>query len=118
MKIDSILNCIDSNKRVLSIGFVVIIMAVVGVMGYSIGVGKQAQISTRALLESSPGATQKVLGERVAPFYVNPFDEIDLKEVVFPVAQLRGCRNFSECSILCSKPANFQACAAWSKSVE
>jgi len=118
MKLDNILDFIDENKATCTRLFVAVVVISVGVLGYGIGVIDQASYSTNSLFESSPAKVQKVLGDRVAPFYVNPFDEVDIKQVAFPVAQLKSCRNWEECRILCSKPANFQACSAWSKSVE
>ena len=118
MKLDNILDFVDQNKTACTRVFAAIVIISVGVLGYGIGIIDQASYSTNSLLESSTGKAQKVLGERVAPFYVNPFDEVDLKKVQFPVAQLKACRNWEECRTLCSKPANFQACSAWSNSVE
>lgn len=115
MKIDNILECVDDNKKVFSIVYAVLIVVMVGILGYSLGASNQASITARSVVDSSGVQTQKVLGDRVAPFYVNPFDEVDAKQVAFPVEQLRGCRNWEECRTLCSKPANFQQCVAWSK---
>jgi len=118
MKIDNILNCVEDNKGVACKAYVVAVIIAVGVLGYGLGVSNQAGIQIQDVLESSPGTVQKVLGDRIAPFYVNPFDEVDAKTVAFPVSQLRACRNWEECRTLCSKPANFQECVAWSKSQE
>ncbi len=118
MNMDKILNFIDENEKACKAVVVVVLALSIDVLGYGIGVGEQATRSTSALLESTPRTSKQVLGERVAPFYVNPFDEVDLQKVGFPVEQLRGCRNYSECRELCSKPANFQSCVAWSNSVE
>ena len=114
MKIDNILNYIEDNKSALCKAYVVAVIIAVGVLGYGLGVSNQASLTARTAIESSPSRAQKVLGDRIAPFYVNPFNEIEAKEVKFPVAQLRGCRNWEECRTLCSKPANFQECVAWS----
>jgi len=114
MKKNSILACINDNKKALSIIYAVLFVVMVGILGYSLGASNQASITARMLLENSPSRVQKVLGDRVAPFYVNPFNDIEAKQVKFPIAQLRGCRNWEECRTLCSKPANFQECVAWS----
>jgi hypothetical protein len=118
MKLNNILDFIDQNKATCTKLFLAIIVISVGVLGYGIGVTDQASYSTNSLLESSPARVQNVLGDRVSPFYVNPFERIDLKEVAFPIAQLKACRNYEECRTLCSRPANFQSCTAWSNSLE
>ncbi|MAG28982.1 hypothetical protein CL632_02455 [bacterium] len=62
--------------------------------------------------------TKQVLGTGVSPYYVNPFSVVDAKDVKFPVAQLRGCRNWDECNNYCDAEANYQACSSWSRSLE
>ncbi|PIZ81588.1 MAG: hypothetical protein CO042_04585 [Parcubacteria group bacterium CG_4_9_14_0_2_um_filter_41_8] len=117
-KLNCILSCVNDNKKVLSIIYIVLLVIMVGILGYSLGASNQSSIYSRSAIESSPARSQNVLGDRIAPFYANPFDSIDAEEVAFPLAQLRGCRNWEECQVLCSKPANFQECVAWEKSQE
>ena len=115
-KLENILSCVDDNKQVFSIGYAVLVVIAVGVLGYGLGASNQAAVSSKLSAETLElKSAKQVLGDRIAPFYVNPFDGLEAKEIKFPIAQLRECRNWEECRTLCSKPANFQQCAAWSK---
>ena len=89
-----------------------------GAVGYAMSASRQAGELVAAGMSAVGAPQTQVLGERVAPNYVNPFDGVDARAVVFPVAQLQECRNWEECQVLCSLPAHFQACAAWERSQE
>ena len=117
-QINKMLSCVDDNKRLLGKICISLAVILVGILGYGLGVSNQASKSMRYALESSEKEAKQVLGDKIAPFYANPFDKARVKEIKFPIAQLLGCRNWEECSILCSKPANFQECVAWSNSQE
>ena len=80
--------------------------------GYSTGLGQEVERVEKAATRSQP---VRVLGVETIPHYVNPFKTVDAAEVLFPIAQLKGCRNLPECHTYCSQPENFQPCVAWSK---
>jgi len=103
------------NEKLISIIFVVMFLIVGGVYGYSIALYETAdQISSAPAVRAS----KRVLGTAASPYYVNPFEVVDAKEVKFPIDQLRGCRNWEECNSYCEEEVNYPACIAWSKSLK
>lgn len=114
------LNLINKmSNRTLFVVVVVVFFLLGSMLGYSMSLGQQAEkmanieIAVAKIAKEQP--VKQVLGVKVTSHYVNPFDVIDAKKVEFPVAQLKGCRNWTECRTYCSHPENFQACVAWSK---
>jgi hypothetical protein len=86
----------------------------VGVYGYSRGVISESQ---KNAYKQAPVNTNQVLGVIISDDYVNPFTGDSNVYFGYPIEQLRGCRNLSECTKLCSQPENFQRCSAWNKSL-
>lgn len=104
------------NEKIVSSALVIVFLVVGGVYGYSLALLDTADSMSRASVAS--GVTKRVLGKAASPYYTNPFELTDAKDVKFPVAQLRGCRNWEECANYCDEEENYQACVAWSKSLE
>jgi hypothetical protein len=105
-----------NNKLIASV-VIVMFLVIGGVYGYSVALLEQArQTSNFAELTNAP--SEQVLGTGISPYYVNPLKSVNVKEVAFPVAQLRGCRNYEECKNYCDVELNYQACSSWSHSIE
>lgn len=113
-----LLSLVDKvDKRVLFVIALAIFFLVGGIFGYSMGTSQQADKIADMGITIEKQQTTRVMGVKIAPqHYVNPFEILDdAKNIQFPIAQLKGCRNWNECRTFCSHPENFQSCVAWSK---
>lgn len=105
------------NEKLILAAFAVAFAAIGAAYGYSAALLGQAEETVRGAFAASPAAT-RVLGTGVGEYYANPFEAADARAISFPVVQLANCRNWQECSAFCDEAANYQACVAWSHSLE
>lgn len=105
------------NERLLFVILVVLFLLIGGAYGYSIALLSQAEETAQSAIAAAP-VVKRVLGTGAGPYYANPFETLDARAITFPVAQLASCRNWEECKNFCDEEENFQACVAWSHSVE
>ncbi len=118
--IDKICNCLKAinkiNEKALLVLIIAIFAIVGGLFGYSMGIADQAdKIAAIEKMPLKKQPSRQVLGEKINNSYVNPLYTVDTKKIQFPIAQLKGCRNWNECRTFCSYPENFQTCVAWLK---
>ncbi len=105
------------NEKLLSAIIVAAFLIVGGVWGYSIALFELSEeAASRAMATAIP--SKRVLGTGAGPYYVNPFEASDARTIAFPIAQLALCRNWEECAGYCEQSENYQACIAWSQSLE
>ncbi|MFH1866678.1 MAG: hypothetical protein ABIJ81_01185 [Patescibacteria group bacterium] len=101
------------NKRLLA-GMLLLSFLMVGIMlGYGSGINEGTSLTVAEVKVNH--LDSRVLGAQQSNLYVNPFHFVDAKKVKFPVSQIKGCRNYTECSNACGDPENFAACSAWFK---
>ncbi|MBI2050807.1 MAG: hypothetical protein HYT31_03290 [Parcubacteria group bacterium] len=105
------------NEKFLSAVIAAAFLIVGGVWGYSIALFEFSEEAVNRALATTVPVT-RVLGTGAGPYYQNPFEAVDAKTAPFPIAQLAGCRNWEECAGYCEQSENYQACVAWSKSLE
>jgi hypothetical protein len=105
-------------KTKLMYSMITIIFMVLGaVYGYSVALVEYSdQVSNN--INFTRASQKRVLGSGISPHYLNPFEFKNIKKTNFPIAQLRGCRNWNECNSYCDETVNYQACVSWSKSIE
>jgi hypothetical protein len=90
------------------------------VAGYSLGIleGTGVVRAFRGILPTT--SLKEALGPNLEAEaevrYINPFEVLDAKVIVFPVDQLKSCRNWAECRQFCTQQENFQRCVAWHQS--
>lgn len=115
---DKFIDLLDDIDKKAIMALVVLFFFLLGtVLGFSMSLNHEA--SKIANMSIAPPA--KVMKQPVrvlglsGPTYVNPFHVLNAATMQFPLTQLNGCRNWSECQTYCSYPENFQACVAWSK---
>ena len=82
-------------------------------LGYSSGMAYESSLSVDRSSQVTREIGDRVLGVSVGNEYVNPFENLDVKNIKFPVDQLKNCRNFQECHSFCSEVENYQTCVAW-----
>lgn len=104
----------SSRSRAILVVVAAIAFLLVGVYGYSRGVISETH---KNVYQQSPAPPSQVLGETVRDEYINPFTLNSGDGVLYPIEQLRGCRNRAECFTVCTQPENFQRCSAWNKSL-
>ena len=104
------------NNKLIAPIIIVMFLVIGGVFGYSVALLEQSKLN----ITYGPPVKQsvQVLGIGVSPYYVNPFEVVDAKDVQFPVAQLRGCRNWNECNNYCETAENYQSCSSWSHTLK
>jgi hypothetical protein len=101
-----------TNKHITAV-ISVMFLVIGGAFGYSMGLLENVSEDI-----SAPSIQKRVLGTGVSPYYVNPIKEANPRTLNFPIAQLRGCRNWEECEEYCDDEKNYPACASWAHSLE
>ncbi|MEK7189020.1 MAG: hypothetical protein AAB671_00745 [Patescibacteria group bacterium] len=105
------------NRGLISAGLMVLFLLLGGSFGYSMALFERAEETVHAAF-AAPFSATRVLGTGAGPYYANPFEVLDARAITFPLPQLAECRNWEECRAYCDEEENFQACVAWSQSLE
>ena len=105
------------NHALIAAALIMLLLVVGGAFGYSIALLENAEETVLSAFATTLPAKQ-VLGTGAGPYYANPFEVLDARTVGFPVDQLALCRNWEECKSYCEEEENFQACVAWSQTLQ